>query len=295
MRHRLIPILLFPLLAWAHVASGQPIQLGYAGYVAGLKVFAFHAAADLGGDGYRMQTSYRTSGVLGAFVSGDLHSMAAGSWRPSGPAPLQFQTWGVWRGDPRAVLIDYAGGQPEVRKLLPSIEGERDPVPRAEQANTIDMLSGFAQLARQMNANGRCEANTKLFDGRRLVTVAVTHAGPEILAADSASMFTGQAVRCDIDSRQIAGFAFDSGRDPAALLDHYAVCPGQNTAKGSRTDRKESPVKLPQRLGRSGRRVFQSPIRPSSPGLRGAARRARATRALRTGRRHRAAACPSCR
>ena len=216
MRHRLIPILLFPLLAWAHVASGQPIQLGYAGYVAGLKVFAFHAAADLGGDGYRMQTSYRTSGVLGAFVSGDLHSMAAGSWRPSGPAPLQFQTWGVWRGDPRAVLIDYAGGQPEVRKLLPSIEGERDPVPRADQANTIDMLSGFAQLARQMNANGRCEANTKLFDGRRLVTVAVTHAGPEILAADSASMFTGQAVRCDIDSRQIAGFAFDSGRDPAA-------------------------------------------------------------------------------
>ena len=221
MRHRLILNLVCPLLAWCHVASGQPIQLGYVGYVAGLKVFAFQAAADLGGsvggaDGYRMQTSYHTSGILGAFVSGDLHSMAAGSWRNAAPVPLQFQTWGVWRGDPRAVLIDYVGGQPEVRKLLPSIEGEREPVPRTDQANTIDMLSGFAQLARQMNTNGRCEANTRLFDGRRLVTVAVTHIGVEILSSDSASMFAGQAVRCDIDSRQIAGFAFDSGRDPAA-------------------------------------------------------------------------------
>lgn len=205
------------------MASAQPIQLGYAGYVAGLKVFTFQVAADLGGDSYRMQTTYRTSGVLGTFVSGDLHSMAAGSWRAAGPAPLQYQSWGTWRGDPRAALIDYLNGQPEVRKLLPPIEGEREPVPRADQANTIDMLSGFAQLARQMNANGRCEANTRLFDGRRLVAVAVTHVGPEILAADSASMFTGQAVRCDIDSRQIAGFSFDNGRDPAATQTHGSL------------------------------------------------------------------------
>ncbi len=199
------------------VARAQPMQLTYAGYVAGLKVFAFQAAADVTGRDYRVQTSYRTSGILGAFVAGDLRTRAFGIWRGDSAVPVQYETWGTWRGTPRRALIDYHGTQPVVRETIPPVANEREPVPPAAQADTIDTLSGFAFLVRRINATGHCAAKTKLFDGRRLLEIAVTDGGEEILAADSASMFAGPALRCDLSGRQTAGFAFDEGRDPLAI------------------------------------------------------------------------------
>ncbi len=194
----------------------QPVQLTYAGYVAGLNIFAFHATADLGGGSYRVETGYRTSGLLGAFVSGDLHTLAVGHWRDGAAVPVQYQTWGLWRGDKREMLIEYVAGQPNVRKAIPPIAGEREPVSLADQANTIDTLSGFAHLTRLVNETGKCAAQARMFDGRRLVAVTVVDRGMETLEPDAAAMHAGLALRCDMTSRQLAGFAFDDGRDPLA-------------------------------------------------------------------------------
>lgn len=212
----------FALLALLCPAAlhAQPVQLTYAGYVAGLNIFAFHATADLGGGSYRVETGYRTSGLLGAFVAGDLHTLALGHWREGAAVPVQFQTWGLWRGDKREMLIEYVAGQPNVRKAIPPIAGEREPVSLADQANTIDTLSGFAHLTRQVNETGKCAAQARMFDGRRLVAVSVVDRGMETLEPDSAAMHAGTALRCDMISRQIAGFAFDDGRDPLATETH---------------------------------------------------------------------------
>jgi len=212
----MLRVVVLLLLFTPGALRAQPVQLTYAGYVAGLKIFAFTATADLGGGSYRVETAYRTSGLLGAFVSGDLHTLATGRWRGGDAVPVLYQTWGIWRGDKREVLIEYVAGQPNVRVTIPPIAGEREPVSLADQADTIDTLSGFAHLTRQVNETGKCAAQARMFDGRRLVAVTVVDRGMETLEPDSAAMQAGPALRCDMTSRQIAGFAFDDGRDPLA-------------------------------------------------------------------------------
>ena len=90
----------------------------------------------------------------------------------------------------------------------PPIDGEREPVAPTDQVGTVDTLSAFADLARQVNVSGRCEASARLFDGRRLSVVTVAHVGEEVLPPESRSSFAGRALRCDITSRQIGGFTF---------------------------------------------------------------------------------------
>lgn len=183
-------------------------HLRYAGYVTGLNVFTLYVKASQALDRYRMETRYHTEGVLSAFVSGELHTMAQGIWHGGRAAPSHYQTWGIWRDEARDTQLDYVSGKPVIRKLIPPIDGEREPVPAADQLGTIDTLSAFADLARQVNTSGRCEASARLFDGRRLSVVSVTHGGEEFLAPESRSSFAGRALRCDITSRQIGGFTF---------------------------------------------------------------------------------------
>ena len=200
-------------------APAAPIaesRLHYAGYVAGLQVFALNTNATIAADRYRIHTAYHTKGLLSAFVSGELHTLALGNWRAGRAVPQQYQAWGTWRGDVRETLIDYSAGQPAIRNLIPPIAGEREPVPEADQIDTIDTLSGFAALTNQVNATGRCDVTARLFDGRRLSVAKVVTVGEEILLPDSRSPFAGRALRCDLTSTQIGGFTFDKPRDPAA-------------------------------------------------------------------------------
>ncbi len=200
----------------APVASAADSQLRYAGYVAGLQVFALNANATIAADRYRIHTSYHTKGLLSAFVSGELHTLALGNWRAGRAVPQHYQAWGTWRGDVRETMIDYSAGKPTIRNLVPPIAGEREPVPEAEQANTIDTLSGFAALTKQVNDTGRCDVTARMFDGRRLSVTTVVTAGEEVLPVDSRSPFAGRALRCDLTSTQTGGFTFDKPRDPAA-------------------------------------------------------------------------------
>jgi hypothetical protein len=211
------------LAATAHAEPAAPVlapiaesQLRYAGYVAGLQVFALNVNAAIVADRYRIHTVYHTNGLLSAFVSGELHTRAVGVWRAGYAVPEHYQAWGTWRGDVRETLIDYFTGKPAIRTLIPPIAGEREPVPEADQADTIDTLSGFAALTNLVNATGRCDVTARLFDGRRLSVAKVVTMGEEVLAPEPRSPFAGRALRCDLTSTQIGGFTFEKPRDPAA-------------------------------------------------------------------------------
>ncbi len=201
-------------LILASAAHAEPVAptisaetyLRYAGYVAGLNVFSLHVKAALAPERYRMETRYNPEGVLNVFISGELHTLAHGGWHAGRATPARYQTWGVWRGETRDTQIDYAAGSPLIRKLIPPIAGEREPVTPADQAGTIDTLSAFAYLAQQVNTTGRCDGDARLFDGRRLSVVSAVHVGEEFLTRESRSSFSGPATRCDISGKQIAGF-----------------------------------------------------------------------------------------
>ena len=197
-------------------ASAQPVSQLHAGYdiyARGLDVAELEAGFGLGPRDYQMQMAYHTTGLVGVLYRGHQLSTVQGIWDGNRPEPLRFSGDGVWRGQLRRILIDYDGGQPVVRSLVPPNDAERDPVPPQLQENTVDTLSALTALIHNVQQTGRCEAAVNTFDGRRLAQVSARTAGEEFLEPTSRSIFSGRALRCDFAGRQLAGFLRDADPD----------------------------------------------------------------------------------
>jgi hypothetical protein len=207
--HRLVMALCLLLLA-APARAQEATQLSYAIYAAGLNVLAVDAKADIDRDGYRIDLSYRTTGLFGAVFPSRIESFVQGRWNGLQPAPLRFASWGVARGKQRRIVIDYPDGQPAIRSLVPATEPDRDLVPPDMQRDTMDTLSAMAYLVRQVAQTGRCDGTVRIFDGRRVLETASATAGTEALRPDHRSAFNGRALRCDMRGRQLAGFQHDA-------------------------------------------------------------------------------------
>ena len=188
-------------------------ELAYAGFVAGLNVSTIRAGFQIDPQGYEMGVSFRTAGLVGAFFKAENIARAEGVWRGSRAVPNVYASAGLWRGSPREVEINYPDGQPVIKRFNPPADAEHEPVPEALRQNTTDALSAIANLVHLVSTTGGCDAETTTFDGRRVSKITVHTVGMETLPPESRSSFSGQALRCDIDGRQIAGFPVDAGPD----------------------------------------------------------------------------------
>jgi hypothetical protein len=156
------------------------------------------------------------------FVSGEQVSRARGSWAGATPVPASFVSDGTWNGRPRSVAMNWQDGQARVLALEPPNEAERDPVPEEMMRGTMDVLSALAGLAVQVGRAGACDLGAPVFDGRRRSDFAVRTEGRAMLPAWRGA-WQGEALRCEIEGRQVAGFHRD--RERAA-----SVTPQRGTA-----------------------------------------------------------------
>ena len=194
-----------PAKSVATVAAHADYQI----YVRGLRIGRLETGFELQPAQYRVEIAFRTFGLVGWLWRGHQLGIAEGRLDRSRTEPLRFVGEGVWRGTPRRILIDYVGGQPVLRELEPPDDGEREPVPPALQANTIDTLSAMVLLIRHIAETGNCHTETTIFDGRRAVRLTARTVGEEALEPTRRSTFHGPALRCDFDGQLLAGFRRD--------------------------------------------------------------------------------------
>lgn len=204
----LLALLLLPLAARAETATAH-----YAAYAAGLNVVVMDARFDLSPTEYRLQLDYRTTGAFSVFVRSQQSTVVQGGLIAGKAAPLRFTSGGVLRGEQRVTEIDYREAQPIVRRLVPPNDKERESVPEAEQRGTIDTLSAMAELIGQVTRTGRCDGAVRTFDGRRLASLRSWTIGTEVLPPSTVSTFSGPALHCEFEGRQLGGFMLDESRD----------------------------------------------------------------------------------
>lgn len=189
------------------------VNLTYDTYAAGIEVMEMKAFFGLGPWNYQLNVEYHTTGLVGVFYRGQQVNRVRGVWQDNRPQPVEFSGDGVWRGKNRRTLIDYVGGEPDVKELTPPQESERQVVPTELRMHTMDTLSALAQLMREVEATGHCETQVRTYDGRRVLEIAARTGGQETLTASSRSAYHGPALRCDFEGREIAGFL--NGEDDA--------------------------------------------------------------------------------
>jgi hypothetical protein len=210
----LLPFLtLLALTANAQTAPPVTLQANYETYAAGVPIADVESELSLGPRNYRLTLGYQTTGVVGFFFRGHQSNLVTGTWHGLQASPLRFTGEGSWRGADRRADIDYQDGKPAIRQLVPANDAEREPVPEALQANTIDTLSALAELIKVVDATGRCETTVHTYDGRRAVEITAHTAGEETLDPTTRSSFAGKALRCDFAGRMLAGFMFGDDRE----------------------------------------------------------------------------------
>ncbi|WP_158742607.1 DUF3108 domain-containing protein [Acidisphaera sp. L21] len=212
--------LLLPLSHHAASAQPAPFTLTYATYVHGLNAMNMEAVVALTAQHYQLQLSYRLTGLVGTLFSGQATSTVDGQFRGNTPVPSRMVSTGVFRGKHRVTAIEWKDGNPVITQLIPPVEEEREPVPVADQAHTIDALSAMAWLFHQVAATGRCDGAFTTFDGRRLSDLRAQTVGEEVLAPTTRSSFQGPALRCDFEGHQTAGFLRDTDQDSLRKPQH---------------------------------------------------------------------------
>jgi hypothetical protein len=144
-------------------------------------------------------------GVVSALASGQSVTRVEGVWEGNAARPRRYVSEGVWRGEPRRIVVEWPGGQPVIRAMVPPVEEEREPVPESARRNTIDNLSAIAQLIRQVRRTGTCNGATRVYDGRRLSEMAAATQGRDRFPP-ARNEWSGTALKCAFEGRLLAGY-----------------------------------------------------------------------------------------
>ena len=201
--------LLWPLVA---AASDPPLLLTYQGTLAGAPVIHAEARLDRDATRYTLRTSVQTVGALSVLVRGHSDVISQGVWRGNGAVPSHTDSEGFWNGRPRRLVIDYAGGVPDIRVMEPDDPERRRALSRDDIAGTTDTLGLMVGLIRQVAATGRCDIDTRLFDGHGVTAFSMT---------TSARTAQPAALRCDFSTRKVAGLRPND--DPRRVDHGYAL------------------------------------------------------------------------
>jgi hypothetical protein len=186
--------------------ASEPVRLGYRIYTGGFNVLDITIDLNIDPSAYRIDIGAETQGWIGKLLSWQSQSHSEGVLREGDPVPRTHRMSSVWRGEPRAVNLDYDGnGRVAFSAEPPADRDERDPVPAELTVNTLDPLSAVlgALTARQ---NGQvCTDTVPVFDGRRRYDMLFQPAGMVELKPSKYSLYAGPALRCQVRSKLIAG------------------------------------------------------------------------------------------
>jgi hypothetical protein len=193
-----------------HARAAERWTATYSVAAAGIGVMEAVVQVELGPLGYRVESEVRTRGVAAAVVSGRQRTEVEGTWGTAGPVPTRYATEGVWRGQPRRVVMEYpSGGLPRVVAMEPPNQVERRPVPPEMTRGTVDGLSALAWLVREAQRTGSCAGEKRLYDARQVTLISSRPMGTEPVPE-------GTALRCALESRVLAGSRLDRDEAEAA-------------------------------------------------------------------------------
>jgi hypothetical protein len=194
----------------ARAPRAEPIEATYALSQTGITVMDVQLSIDLSNDRYRVASLSRSRGIGRLFLPREQRAEVVGGLAGRDVQPYRYLSEGEWRGSPRRTVLEYLGGAPRLVVLEPREEPDRLPVPPEQRDGTIDTLSALVRLARNTGATGRCDLSGAVFDGRRRLEWNSRTLG---IGAPPIPGLTGEALRCRLESRLVAGFR--RGDDPA--------------------------------------------------------------------------------
>jgi hypothetical protein len=187
-----------------------------------LRLLELRATIAIDGGRYQAESHMRTVGMAGVLFPWTSRANTEGRLEPERLRPIRHLGRGEFRGQQRAVVIDYreAGEVSAVVEPRPE-QDARDAVPAALQQRTIDPLTAtLAAIAFD------CRGTLPVFDGRRRYDMRLRDMGEADVPAASNGTYRGRARHCRAEIHSLAGLRRDGDDDERpAQLDYWIAAP----------------------------------------------------------------------
>jgi hypothetical protein len=190
--------------------QAQAMKLNYDIYAGGLFLVSGEMKLDLGRDRYSAGVEAK-GGRLVDLLSRWSYKASADGRVENGVevSPEEFRSFRSQRKRKRALNLDYdKTGNVAVTAEPPQSELSANAVAPGYRPNTLDPVSAMVGIIATGSASG-CAGTFPVFDGRRRYDVIVTSNGTETLQKSSRNMHAGEAEKCTILLRPVAGFERD--------------------------------------------------------------------------------------
>ena len=192
---------LAPLPGTAVAADPASLRIEVYGLM-GLHVLTLHSTVDETGDRYSITTDYATRGLAGVFADLSTRATVQGRLGNPRPHPVSFRRDTRRGGADRREQVDYRpDGSIEGSSTPPSPQ----PIPAAETRGTVDNLTAYFTLERQLAKTGSCALVVPVYDGRYRYNLEFTDAGKKKLASVAGQKFEGDAIACHMYRRDLPG------------------------------------------------------------------------------------------
>ena len=225
---------LVPLvLAATPSTAGQPQHLKYRVEVYGpanLHVATTRTEIDLTGDAYAVKSIIETRGMAGWFVSMKSTAEAKGRLAADSAQPESFRGETERNGVEHRDKVSYAADGAVSGSSTPSAKEAMKPVAPAQMRGTVDNLTAYLIVERQLGRGGKCDLTVPVFDGRQRYDLKFSDGGQQKLSPKGGQNFAGPSTVCHMQRIEIGGFpakAEDSEGARSGTLWYARLVPGE--------------------------------------------------------------------
>lgn len=167
----------------------------------GLHVLTLNTFVDEIGDRYAINLHYNTTGVAGLIIDQTTRANASGRLLPASAQPEAFHSETRRNGVERLDRVSYHPDGTVEGSSTPPVS---DAVAPAAARGTVDNLTAYFRLERQLAAKGTCALTVPVFDGRYRYDLAFQDAGRQMLSAEHGQHLEATTIACRM-TRQTHG------------------------------------------------------------------------------------------
>ena len=188
-------------------AAADPIELRIEVYgFAGFHVLTNRTKVSASGDQYSIATDLDTRGLAAVFVDLTSHSEVRGTLTQGAARPDAYHGEVRRNGSDSRYRIDYRGDGTVASDQMPPSPAMRSAAAADQMRGTVDQLTAFFIVERQLAQRGSCALVVPVFDGLSRYNLRFTDAQPETLSAEGHQRFAGPTLVCSIRREDVVGF-----------------------------------------------------------------------------------------
>jgi hypothetical protein len=193
------------------------VEMRFEGFgPAGVHVMTSHTVVEEKPAWYKIEGDFATAGLGALFVDVENRSVAEGREAGATPRPEMFDSETARNGVVVHNRVDYRPGAAPSGSSTPPPAEPVTPVNAAQLAGTVDNLTAYLLVERQIARGGGCALKVPVFDGRHRYDLEFRDAGDVILSPEDGQKFSGKAHECRMVRDEIGGFFVDKSHAEGA-------------------------------------------------------------------------------